>query len=1118
MARSKNTSRFAYISVLAFSAMCLQVGWMSPSQAQTTEGYRPLPGSAGMVVDRAEHWEKWTQPTHATTIDPVNHTVAPRLTRKNVNVIENLDQFRIKIGDQKAYDKLLKDLTRVGAELPLNIVAGPASVVGVPIVHLKDSAKNNIKVGDPVIWYFHQGGIRETFNNPDAAPNILDGDPSTYWEPSTEVSQEEYQGLPPAEKGPVYYFAKDAAGRESRVDQEIYQQASSSRRRIQYNSRSLENWYVDVDLGRVVPVSKVVMRFADEDMGEPFRQFRILTTPFSARDAALSLTARTVTSNVENRILEFDDLVPVDPTIDHVLVHRMRIQITDSKFGKFKQVSEEEFLDLPAEDQGDIEYFIIDAVGRETRVDKELFDQVDQDRRGRRALYQRERPRLTDIEVWAQGDNVALGIIDGGGSVELLGPRGATGGFDGLYDTLFEQSLWFPNPTYEDRGFLTVDLGALFWIDQMRWIGLIDSRDEFITRVSDGTRDTNGNLKWTEIDRSEPGENRLDYEQALDSPMQVRFLFSMATSTFNRTGGARIPHNKFKEVQLFGQGHPPEVVLTSPLIEMPGAFVLGNIEWEADIPDPDLVDVEIRTRTGNRLREITQYFSSTGGIKTETEYNKLPASFKGPVVDRKVMGGGWSPWSQHYLESGDRITSPSPRRFLQVQVKLISQAPDLAAKIRSVRVGFLPAVARNIPAEIWPNEVSLGTSQDFEFYLNPSFVERDARGRAGARFDEILLDAAPIKALELLDVSLGQEEELQNDSAQRFTEIGSHTVSGQQSYWFEDASGERYQALIDPVSGDTLKVVEGGIEAVDGTTTGPRLHLRLPHKVELLPQAEESRTYNRIILEEGEEVPVDEDGRHLNELTYLSLSAEQRGRIVYFQLGTGVDGAPVQEEISDFQYRSLPDSLQGEVIYFRRLIGQGGEFPFDREGNRLDQAAYNRLPTIERGSIVAAGELVRIRFKARVFLNGSTIDASVRDSSAPESWQQVDAGDATFLREGASLNIAVPVSSRLIQDVEIAPNPFTPNGDGINDQMQIRFAIGNLNADRKIQVEIFDLNGRLIWQQSQMGFGEQNFVWHGRDNGGQAAPPGLYLCKIEVDADSKSASHTVDYQVVAVAY
>ena len=40
------------------------------------------------------------------------------------------------------------------------------------------------------------------------------------------------------------------AEQESRVDREVYDQAPRNRRRVQYNSRLLEGWYVDVELAR----------------------------------------------------------------------------------------------------------------------------------------------------------------------------------------------------------------------------------------------------------------------------------------------------------------------------------------------------------------------------------------------------------------------------------------------------------------------------------------------------------------------------------------------------------------------------------------------------------------------------------------------------------------------------------------------------------------------------------------------------------------------------------------------------------------------------------------------------------------------------------------------------
>ena len=1099
-------------SILARLSLCVLLAVPTiPSQAQTEaeQGYGI--SSDAVVVDQAAHWATWTRPKHAVEIDPDNHTVGPRLLRALTNAIADIDQFQTLIGNQKAYEKLLKDLRREDRPVPLNIRTAPATVAGVPIVYLKANKKKGIEVGDPILWYYLHGGIKGTPTNPEAAANILDGDPNTYWEPSSEVSEAEYGELPAAKRGPVWYFAKGADRVERRVDRAVYEATSGRNRRIEYHSRSLANWYVDVDLGRLVAVSKIVLRFVEPEVGEPFRQVRILGTATDLRDASLSLVDRTITPNEDRPVVEFD-LDPDDAGYFQQL-HHMRIAITDSKLDKFREVSEEEFLSLPVGEQGGIDYHIVNATGGETRVDKEIYDQVAPDRQGRLIHFQRERPRLADIEMWSQGDNIALGIIDGGGSVDLTGRFPGTPGFDGRYESNYLQLVWSPDPRYNDRGILTLDLGALFWLNYFRMVGWISTVDNMVVRASDGARDANGNLKWTEIHRQQGG----NVEQGYAEPFQTRFLTTQLFSEQAGRAGGYNTGDRIREFQQYGEGYPSEITLTSPIIELPGSVILGRIEWEAEIPDPNLVDVQIRTRTGDRLIEVTEYYGSGGETKTATEYNKLPTSFQGPVVTRIKPGGGWSSWSQRYLSSGDPVTSPSPRRFLQFQVQLLSQSPDVSGRLRSVRVNFLPPIAHRAVAEIWPNEVPLGVPQDFELYLDPSFVERRPGGQPSRRFDEILMDGSPIQELEIREVSLGNEEEFSSDTPQSYDEREWEVdpVSGERSPWFIDSTGARFQALTNPESGDTLKAFPMGGEGEETS----RWLLHLPAKVNMSPRSDTTRIYHRTILTDAEEVPVDEDGRPLNELTYLSLPLEQQGQILYFAIaGENPDGTPIQEPIDESGYRQLAISLKGEVRYFRILLGKGGEFPFDRDGAPLDQSGYNALPPAERGSVVATGRLVRVRLRAKVLLHGTTIDASVRDSGAPESWQQVDAGDATALTPGAALSIAVPFSSQIVQDIAIDPNPFTPNGDGVNDQMQIRFSLGNLNIARRIRVEIHDLGGRQVWERTRMSSGDQSFVWQGRNSAGEPVPPGLYVCRIAADIDAESASRQTDLRVIAVAY
>jgi len=72
------------------------------------------------------------------------------------------------------------------------------------------------------------------------------------------------------------------------------------------------------------------------------------------------------------------------------------------------------------------------------------------------------------------------------------------------------------------------------------------------------------------------------------------------------------------------------------------------------------------------------------------------------------------------------------------------------------------------------------------------------------------------------------------------------------------------------------------------------------------------------------------------------------------------------------------------------------------------------------------------------------------------------------------------------------PNPF-------NSETRIPIDLSVLQeGGRKASLRIFDLNGRLVRQESGgdlSGHGRE-FVWDGRDTGGREAPSGIYLCRL----------------------
>ena len=99
----------------------------------------------------------------------------------------------------------------------------------------------------------------------------------------------------------------------------------------------------------------------------------------------------------------------------------------------------------------------------------------------------------------------------------------------------------------------------------------------------------------------------------------------------------------------------------------------------------------------------------------------------------------------------------------------------------------------------------------------------------------------------------------------------------------------------------------------------------------------------------------------------------------------------------------------------------------------------------------------------------------------------------------------------------MSPATFTPNGDGINDQLNVSYIL--LRALQKVPVDLslYDLSGRLVRKLQNSGAinGPQLLIWDGRDDSGNTVPPGLYLLRLSIDTDTGSEDQTL---TVGVAY
>ena len=129
-------------------------------------------------------------------------------------------------------------------------------------------------------------------------------------------------------------------------------------------------------------------------------------------------------------------------------------------------------------------------------------------------------------------------------------------------------------------------------------------------------------------------------------------------------------------------------------------------------------------------------------------------------------------------------------------------------------------------------------------------------------------------------------------------------------------------------------------------------------------------------------------------------------------------------------------------------------------------------------------------------------------------WQQVEAEAAELL------TVRLPAfanTDRLLDDLQVVPSIFTPNGDGFNDEAVVRFVLLKVDVLRDLEVNFFDLSGRWVRQlYDQPGSsGVYEISWDGLDDSGRLVPPGLYLARVSIRVDVGDGSGAA---LVSIAY
>lgn len=549
-----------------------------------------------------------------------------------------------------------------------------------------------------------QGGVHEAGSNVLDGPLVLDGDALTYWEPLRDTP--------------------------------------------------IDNWFIEVDLGRAVVAHRVVLRFVDREQGDPFLKFRVVASDgqrFGEEQRRRFYRVGLETQpNKDQReyVFDIEPQRPVPEGIVGEVMQYLRIDVLDTDGPRAEEVSNADYALLPEEDQGAVDYFRVTPAGREILIGEEVWSALAEAERGPVRYYRHERPRLAEVEVYSLGENIVqltqsereLGAGESG--FEFLFFRIYT---DGLYSSAFPMRIYDP---VTDENQLVLDLGAKYWLNRIKLLMPEGPPPAYQLRISDGAFSANGEQVWTSLGER---QNLSGYQhvEELFSTREVRYI-EVRRLEFSNTGEES---GELSEVQAFGEGYVSEVAMVSPFIRLNRPRLFTTIEWDGDAPPG--TRIEVRTRTGEQIEEIPHYFAITGREISKTLWELIPESRRPAVVIEERAGPDWSSWSEMYEGSGVDFKSPSPRGYAQVEVRLVSREPLRAARIRSLQLNFEPPLVDNVLGEIWPIwQVEPGIEREFILYVKPQF----ASGNPG--FDLMRLRSSSDVPIELVSVRAGADAAL----------------------------------------------------------------------------------------------------------------------------------------------------------------------------------------------------------------------------------------------------------------------------------------------------------------------------------------------------------------------
>ena len=290
------------------------------------------------------------------------------------------------------------------------------------------------------------------------------------------------------------------------------------------------------------------------------------------------------------------------------------------------------------------------------------------------------------------------------------------------------------------------------------------------------------------------------------------------------------------------------------------------------------------------------------------------------------------------------------------------------------------------------------------------------------------------------------------------------------------------------------------------------------------------------------------------QLENAEINAPDNRRYFQFQFrllsGSLLDKAVVDSVVINYTTPAIADSVIAEISPTTAILGQENDFTYHlRSVTANDKRGFDtviiRTPFAARATglsidgieindftwqgvdgrlqvafpnnrISRSGQAIDVRFTSLMTISGTEFRGEVADSQSDAFPQRIIFGNANEEAVDNTLVVSARIDNKLFTGVDFSSDIITPNGDGINDQVALKYVLLKATDPVGVQVIIYDLSGREVRRlyNARDSSGPNQVAWDGRADDNTTVPPGLYLIRLEANTDAGDATQMRSVAVV----